>query len=201
MGWPHHDSTVIDLSWVRVWPDPRVAAAVHDGVWTSGPLWLRIPHGAARPVGAHVAAGARPSIACRESLIVVALPDLSALTSLQRLHIQACEVRQLTAYIKRLWWTDLGTCERGRTSLKTSFVHYPLVSAARSPRCLRHLSALTSLQTLASHSAIIPHRAARPSARGAHLAADAQPRWLQLPHGAAGLIRYAQAALQTLNHE
>ena len=50
------------------------------------------PHGAARPVGAHVAADAQPRTLLQS---LTALPDLSALTSLQTLNLERC--KSLTA--------------------------------------------------------------------------------------------------------
>ena len=44
------------------------------------PLWLQLPHGAARPLGAHLAADAQPRWDCKS---LTALPDLSALTDLK----------------------------------------------------------------------------------------------------------------------
>ena len=55
------------------------------------PLWLQLPHGAARPIGAHLAADAQPLGGWLRTSSLTALPDLSALTSLQTLNLYRCD--------------------------------------------------------------------------------------------------------------
>ena len=64
---------------------PDLSASLQIPMPHGLPALKLLPHGAARPVGAHVAADARPH-SCRS---LTALPDLSALTSLQTLDLSS----------------------------------------------------------------------------------------------------------------
>ena len=78
-------------------PDPSALTSLQ-----AQPPWLQIPHGAARSLGAHVAADARALIAAYP---LTALPDLSALTSLQKLNLERCRSSRRCP-----------TCRRSQTS-------------------------------------------------------------------------------------
>ena len=118
---------------------------------------LQIPHGAARPVGAHVAAELN-LISCKS---LMALLGLSGLTSLQTLDLHHCF--SLTALPDLSALTSLLTLNLERCIPHGTARPVGDVAADARPQLLQVL-----------HGAALPI--------SAHVAAAARPPWLQFPH-------------------